>query len=621
MVILPVKFSVPSSPSRSVTAIDEFLGVDFTNSPGNVDVEKSPNGQNMIRDVPGKVRKCMGYHTIKTYSGRINGYHFRRGDEDALVHSGTNLYKGTTVLYSGIKDDRSRSWQFGDELYIADGKKLLVYDGTSVVAVETKAYVPTVTIAKAPTGGGTQYEPLNLMSKAFQELFAGTANDTAYHLSFGGLDSTAVVVWKLNASGSWTQLTEGTHFSVDRTNGIVNFTSAPGVSPVTGEDNIKIKAYRTVSGYADRINKCTIGILYGVSGASDRLFLSGNPDLVNYDWYSQYNDFSYFPDTGYSVLGSGASAIIGYSIINDRLAAHKDDMEIDRNIILRVGELVDDEPAFKIVNTLQGAGAIAKWSFGYLATEPLFLTRSGIYAVTPQDITGERYSQNRSFFLNGKLLEENNLEEAYACVFKDMYWLCLNDVVYILDGLQPIQTDKSMPYATRQYAAFYRINVPARVMWQYKEKLYFGTNDGKIKEFYTDPDAPMSYNDDGDPIHAIWETPDLDGKLFYKNKTFRYIAVRLKAAIATSVRMYSFKRGIWSFIKEDSTTGRYLSFAGIVFSKFTFSSDDTQKIVSSKLKIKKVDKARFRLENDKLYEPFGIFDLALEYVENGNFKG
>lgn len=618
---MAVSFSVPSSPARSIFTISDFLGVDYTNSPSNVDDNKSPNGQNMIRDVPGKVRKCMGYHTVKSYDDRINGAHYRRGDDDFLIHSGTKLYKGDVLLYSNANDDRSKSWQFGDKLYIADGKKLLVYDGETVNPVSDMAYIPLVTIAKSPSGGGTQYEALNLLSGAFQELFTGTENDTAYHLSFVGLNASVVTVWKLGENGNWEEMTEGNGFTVDRENGIVNFTEAPGVSPITGEDNIKIQAYRTVSGYADRINKCTIGILYGVNGASDRLFLSGNPDFVNYDWYSQYNDPTYFPDTGYSVLGNGGSAIVGYSIINDRLAAHKDDMEVDRNIILRIDEIVDDEPAFKIVNTLQGAGAIAKWSFDYLATEPLFLTKSGIYAVTPQDITGERYSQSRSFYLNGKLLEEEKLEDAYACTYKDMYWLCINGVAYILDGLQPIQTDKSMPYATRQYVGFYRTNLPARVLWKHDNMLYFGTKDGKVKVFHTDPNALSSYNDDGEPIHAIWETPDLDGKLFYKNKTFRYIAVRLKAAVATSMRFYGQKRGLWTFIKEDNMTGRYLTFANIVFSKFSFSSDTTQKIISSKLRIKKVDKARFRLENRELNEPFGIYDLALEYVESGNFKG
>lgn len=618
---MAVTFDVPSSPKRSVAVIDEFLGVDFTNSPSNVDLKKSPNGVNMIRDVPGKVRKCMGYETIKTYDARINGAHFRHGDEEYLIHSGTKLYKGETALYSDMNDARSKSWQIEDNLYIVDGKALLVYDGTTVKKASDNGYIPTLTIAKAPSGGGEQYEPLNLLQPGFTELFAGTATDKTFQLSFSGLDSKAVQAWILNSSGDWVQKTEGTDFSVNRSTGAVTFTTAPGVSPVSGEDNVKITAFRTVDGYADRINKCKIGILFGVNGAADRIFLSGNPDYINYDWYCDYNNPLYWPDTGYATLGTAKSAIVGYSIINDRLAAHKDSMEDDRNVILREGDITDNEPTFKIVNTLQGAGAVAPYSFAYLANEPLFLTDLGIYAITPQDITGEKYSQNRSFFLNGKLLEEPNMSEAYACVFKDLYWLCLNNVAYILDGLQPIQTDKSLPYATRQYVGFYRTNLPARVMWTHDSRLYFGTSDGKVCRFFDDPVTLTSYNDNGQPIHAIWDTPDFYGNLFYKNKTFRHLDVRLASAIATSVKIWVQKRGLWSLIKEDSSTARYFSFANLVFSKLSFSPDTTPKTLPSKIKVKKVDKARFRFENDMLNEPFGLFDIALEYVENGYYKG
>ena len=618
---MAVTFDVPSSPKRSVAVIDEFLGVDFTNSPSNVDLKKSPNGVNMIRDVPGKVRKCMGYETIATYDAQINGAHFRHGDDEYLIHSGAKLYKGETALYSDMNDARSKSWQIEDNLYIVDGKALLVYDGTTVKKASDDGYIPTLTIAKAPSGGGEQYEPLNLLQPGFTELFAGTATDKTFQLSFSGLDSKAVQAWILNSSGDWVQKTEGTDFSVNRSTGAVTFTTAPGVSPVSGEDNVKITAFRTVDGYADRINKCKIGILFGVNGAADRIFLSGNPDYINYDWYCDYNKPLYWPDTGYATLGTAKSAIVGYSIINDRLAAHKDSMEDDRNVILREGDITDNEPTFKIVNTLQGAGAVAPYSFAYLANEPLFLTDLGIYAITPQDITGEKYSQNRSFFLNGKLLEEPNMSESYACVFKDLYWLCLNNVAYILDGLQPIQTDKSLPYATRQYVGFYRTNLPARVMWTHDSRLYFGTSDGKVCRFFDDPVTLTSYNDNGQPIHAIWDTPDFYGNLFYKNKTFRHLDVRLASAIATSVKIWVQKRGLWSLIKEDSSTARYFSFANLVFSKLSFSPDTTPKTLPSKIKVKKVDKARFRFENDMLNEPFGLFDIALEYVENGYYKG
>ena len=617
---MAVSFSMPKSPSRSILTIDTFLGADFTNSPAAVDETRSPNCKNMIRDVPGKVRKCMGYQTIEKYDGKINGFHRIHGDEYGLVHAGTLMYHNNILKYEGANDERSHSWQFGDRMYIVDGKRLLVWDGTDVKLASEVAKIPIVTIAKAPSGGGTTYEGLNLIQSGFTELFLGTETDTAYHLTFGELDSTTVKVLVLDNTGTWIEKVEGTDFTVDRVNGIVNFASAPGKSPVTGEDNVKITAFRTISGYADRINKCRIGTQYGLQGAMDRLFLSGNPDYINQDWFSEQNDPTYFADISYSSLGSSQSAIMGYSIINNYLATHKDEMETDQFIVLREGTLVNDVPAFRTVNTLQGAGAIARDTFSYLSSEPLFLTRLGIYAITAQDVTGEKYGQNRSFYLNGKLLEEENLEQAFSFVYKDMYWLCVNNVAYILDGLQPLQTDKAMPYSTRQYAGFYRTNLPANCMWEREGELYFGTKDGRICKFYLDPDNLESYNDDGEVIEAIWETPDIGGKLFYKNKTFRYMAVRLKAARVATLEIYAKKNENWTFIKKDSSSGRLFSFSNISFANFIFSSDKIQKIISTKLRIKKVDKARFRLFNGELNEPFGIFDIAFEFVENGNHK-
>ena len=605
--------------------LDDFLGVDFSNSPANIDDNKSPNAVNLIRDVPGKVRKRMGYEVIKDYGqGNINGYHTRRGDDKAIVHVGTNMYMGDVIVYEGANDAISRSWQFNDNLYIIDGKKMLQYDGKSLHTCESVAYIPTITIAKAPGGGGTQYEALNLIQPAFIELFLSDGTSTSYQLTFGELDDTPVNVWFLDSNANWVEKKEGTDFTVNRPAGTINFTTAPGKSPLTGEDNVKIQAYRTVEGYADRINRCKFGTRFGVNGAFDRLFISGNPDYPNSDWYSQQWDCTYFPDTGYSLLGSSKSAIVGYSIISNYLATHKDEMEQDLSIILREGDMVDNEPSFKIINTLQGAGAIATNSFAYLCTEPLFLTRSGLYAVTAQDITGEKYAQSRSFYLNGKLTNEKyeDLVNSFACIYNDMYLLSVaHDRLYILDGLQPIRTDKSEPYATRQYVAFYCNNLPIHSMWEQDNRLFFGTNDGKICRFYNDKESLNSYSDNGERIVCQWETPDIDGTLFYKNKTLRYIAIRVGAAIATSVKIYGMDRGLWNFIKYDNTFGRYFSFQNLVFSKVAFSGNKTQKVSRTKVRIKKVDKYRIRLVNDELNEPFALYNIAMEYTENGNYKG
>ena len=99
------------------------------------------------------------------------------------------------------------------------------------------------------------------------------------------------------------------------------------------------------------------------------------------------------------------------------------------------------------------------------------------------------------------------------------------------------------------------------------------------------------------------------------------MAVRLATAIITSLKVYVLKDGSWTFLKEDYQSGNTFTFEHIDFSKFTFSCDRTQKLVTGKIRIKKVDMARFRLMNDELNQPFGIYDLAFEFVEKGNHKG
>ena len=541
--------------------------------------------------------------------------------------SSTEIAKSVKSLYSGIKDDISISIPFSNKLYILDGKALLCYDGYSVTAVNDIAYTPKLTISKDPKGGGTDYEAINLIQPGFTEDFyvkTGTSA-TAFQMTFGELDETEVKAWVKNSNAEWVRKYENTDFTVDRITGIITFTSAVGAAPVEGEDNVRITAYRTVDGYADRINKCTIACLFGVGGAQDRLFVSGNPDkkYLNYDWYSQQNDATYFGDTSYCTVGNTSSNIVGYAIINNYLAAFKGDGERHQNVVIRQGNLTDSKPSFPLVNTLQGEAAIASHSFQYLASEPVFLSGSGIMAITSQDITSEKYTQDRSFYLNGKLLDEStdDLKNAYSCIYNDMYLLAVNNKLYVLDGIQPMQTDKSLPYATRQYAGFYCTNIPARVMWVDNDNvLCFGTDTGDVFKFYTDKNDIESYTDNGQAIEAVYETPDMGGKVFFKNKTFKFLAIRMGTLVQTSVKVYVQRNGLWSLIKDDQNGNLCFSFENLTFSRFSFKTDNTPKQITTKLRVKKVDKMRLRLVNDANKEQFSIYDIGMEYTERGNHK-
>ena len=139
--------------SGSRLVIDSFFGADLTSDPANVDLSRSPDCENMVRSVPGKVRKRMGWQTVTTLSGRINGCHHPK-EGGMLLHAGQSLWRfdgeKAEKVASGLADERSASWLLGEYLVIADGKQLLLWDGEAAKPASEAAYVPTVTIARAP---------------------------------------------------------------------------------------------------------------------------------------------------------------------------------------------------------------------------------------------------------------------------------------------------------------------------------------------------------------------------------------------------------------------------------------------------------------------------------------
>lgn len=803
---MAVNFKIPASPAIQIYENNTFLGADFTTDAGNIDDTKSPNMVNMIRSVPGKVRKRMGYKQVCDLNGQaIYGVHYYSYANIWIIHAGNKIYQfrgggeqywvnedndkvvtqddfyiflqkkqietvdDMVLLYTGAAENRSTSYELNQLLCILDGKKMLYvrWDKSTeqLVCGKMEDYpdkkVPLVRFACLPDGTGQDYEDFNLLSPRFEQDFiidSDHSTTTTLQLYTNKIASDPVSMKVLQANGGWIDYEENVNFVVNRNTGVITFANqvspedisevtnvtitgvdnapyvhvsrvqhgptfvrltlswlisdlinvrfnvtivttaghtftksfawynihssnlgdnktyigdadftaetrpsqsySPGVTPVAGQDNIKVFAsYIPTAGNSDLINHCRFGVLFGINGASDRLFVSGNLNegdtkdetgnitgtyaLKNRSWYSGQYDPTYFPDTGYSQLGSDASAIMGMCVVNSYLASFKDGNELSQDVFIQEGDMitVDDgmghetsKPAFKLINTLQGAGAISNWCFSYVEVEPVFLSKEGIFSLTSQDITGEKYAQNRSYYLDGKLLNERNMETAIAATWNSYYILCVNNHFYILDGLQPIQTDKSKPYATRQYASFYfefELDPGETItyIWDMYGQFCFGTSTGRVMRFYNDENALESYNDNGKAYKGLLETADISGKLFYKNKTFRYIALKLTPSRSSSIVIEGRKNGMWDKLKEEYAKLKYFSFIDLTFARtvsdkpqFSFLCDKTQKVVSTKTRIKKVDKVQFRFSNEELNEPMGINNFALEYTQGGNIK-
>ena len=637
-------FSVPASPKLYTERLENFKGVDFANNATQVAPYRSPDAQNIISDLAGKPVKRTGYETLATFGSQINGI-FRLATSDIekfVVHAGTKLYEWVrtdgefaetgTEIYTDMNNQRSVSFQHDKKLYILDGKTYLVYgefDGEyAVKKVSDIATVPVCFMAMYPDGSnGKKRHDVNVLTpkRTYSFVVLSDQKDTKeFHLGATDLKLTAdaVTARKLNSDATWTDMTEGTDFTVDREKGVITFNTAPGTTPSTGVDNLEITFSAESEYSADLINKCTVATQYGYNGATARAVVSGTPDAVNFHYWSDLNDPAFFPGLNYAYLGQDSSAIMGYSHIGDALAVHKEDNEQDQTIFLVRGSYDETNGyQFAISGSVAGIGAISKYCFKRLGTEPMFLSRQGVYAVTTQYLTAEKYAQNRSWYVNPKLTKEADLSEAVAIEYNGYFYLAVNDVVYVADSRQKAY-EKNAPQSEFQYEWYYLTNISARVWWEYDGRLYFGDADGKIKVFKLDSEdtgAHPAYSDDGQAIYAYWDTPIFNFGTMFRYKTLKNFHLMLSPYRRSSVEVFYREKGHLRSVK--SSTMDIFDFNEIDFSRLTFSTDDSPMVIATNTKAKKFMLIQFRIENKVLNEGFGFYELEANYVLVGKYKG
>ena len=323
----------------------KFRGVDFSTDPTQVSDSRSPLCQNLISDLAGFPEKRPGWRTLFQVSAPINGMFFAvfaSGAEAFLLHGGTSLYawtdSGATQIFNAMNNARSVAFSHGGKLYLLDGAHYYVVseaDGEYAVSnVTESAFVPTTVIGAPASGGGTPFEAVNLLSPRRINSMIGDGESTVFQLDSKEIES----VESVKVDG--VEKTATTDYTVDLEAGTVTFTSAPPASEAGGGiDNVVIEFTKTVSGYAERIEQCTIAEFYGYNN-DNRLFFTGNPEYPNWDFQSGLDDPTYFPDTGYTKIGADTSAIMGYLKQYDTLSIVKSNNEQDAELFLRTPEMV-----------------------------------------------------------------------------------------------------------------------------------------------------------------------------------------------------------------------------------------------------------------------------------------
>lgn len=242
------------------------------------------------------------------WSGYIAGKHH------VLAACGGHLWdldleERTAADKGAIHDSQTSMFGFSDKLYILTGTEYYSWDGEGAPAA-VEGYIPIVTTAAPPTGGGTLLEPMNLLTGKKRAEYSPDGEAKEFQLPENKLDEVISV--------------EGTEikYTADLEKGKVTFDSAPpkGVNTITF-------TWRKGTGERAKVTGMRFAELY--NGESDsRAFLYG--DGTNEAIFSGLDEngqasAEYFPQYNTVAVDSANTPITAMIRHYDRLLIFKTD--------------------------------------------------------------------------------------------------------------------------------------------------------------------------------------------------------------------------------------------------------------------------------------------------------
>lgn len=540
--------------TRKTLQLSDFKGVDFSSSALSVRKDRASNMRNFINEY-GVNKKRNGWNELIKikYDGkaqRINGiFEYVNGDRrEVLVHAGKRFYRlidngkysveditlsstyaAAQVDVTKIKDQRSQAFFNKGRAYIIGCGDYLVYgtwnEGVSYelrrVANNVDTYIPTTTISidndsVADATRGSLDDVNCLSSRRTNQLLGTAETNKTWTLDSGSIDSGTIVDIKLETMVNGSAVTKQiSNTGSDKTKlyegstqvGTINFekgkiTFSIATTPqVENRDNIFVTFQHSIEGYIDRIANCNFGVLFGVNGNTDRLFLAGNAAYPNIDFHSEADDYTYFGDLNTASMGSDSVPISGYGRLSDStLVIYKSETSQEASIFYRSGTYKESYDSSGKLESIRGIfptsagsigeGVISRYACANFAGDNIILSRNGVFGIVLADnvVTTERYTRERSRSINDKLKSHKDLSEAVGIVYQSKYYLAIDGVVYIADARYKYTSADDLNDSFN-YEWWYWDNCPVRVWANIDNTLYFGSADGQICVFdkqYTD---------------------------------------------------------------------------------------------------------------------------------------
>lgn len=459
-----------------------FRGVDFRGE--EINLVRSPDALNIWKDYKEteSIRTRPELEALEVFSTPVWGIFFYKvgNTEMMIVHSGTTLYKIVDgvreQLYTGLNPRKSYSFIYNNIWYFKDGINYLQYDGQ--IITEVVGFVPTTSIGRKPAGGGTTYQDINMLTGIRINTFLADGVSKEYYLDAQGIDTDFTPIVTVNGSDT-------TAFTVDTTNGKIIFDTAPEEPLTAGQDNVKVKFRKTISGYRDRINKCTLLQVF-----DNRVFFSGNQDYPNTVWHSSLNDPTYCSDLDYYNEGLDLSPVNVMVAGNNALWVFKEPSQANTTVFYH-NPTIDAEygKIYPSTHSSISTGCIAT---GVNFNDDIaFFSDRGMEAING-DVTTEQVIAHRSSMVDRKLLAEPGYREMILEEWEGYLLVIIGNKVYLADSRAMFTNENH-----NEYEWFYwELDKAIKSTKVHNGVLYLGTEDG----IYTLTDAESN-------VVSYWTTP------------------------------------------------------------------------------------------------------------------
>lgn len=583
-----------------------FAGVDFLNPANEVALNRSPDSKNVWKSYDtveaNIIQTRPGYTKIAEFEARINAI-LVISQSKALVHSGTKLWlynnfpseAEKTLLFEDMNNTESNMMIFNDAIYIIDGKNYLKFSNNRVYNVAEDAYVPTTTISRSPSGGGENYEDVNLLTGKRINTFYADGTSKNYYLDATNINSVDKVI--VNDE-------EVTNYTVDLVGGVVNFETAPEKSSgLMGKDNVSIEFTRNVSGYATRISNCQISTIF-----DNRIFFTGNPEYPNAVFHCKIGNPAYCSDLNYYECGNSNNSIKSLVVGNNVLWIFKEDDQ-EKDTIFYMTPTTDANFG-RVYPTSQGNVSVGCYSKGINFKDNIvFFSKQGLEGISGS-INYEQSITHKSSMVDSRLINESNYGYLTLAEYEGYLFVSIDNRIYIADSRQLFNgiTGKEFEWY------YWEMPVQISCIRNYFRDLYFGDSNGNLYKL-------GGTNDDGEIIEAYWTTPrDAFGYMnHYKKMNKRGSILKLKSMengklkIAVSTN----KEPKYEFIKEVATSG--FSFETFSFEDLTFETGDNSYKVF-RVKKKKIIDLSLKIYTDVLNKPFGLTAIKMEAFLSGYVK-